>query len=45
MAFLSEAAVEMALLEQLRGLCYSIEQEEDIVPDGHRPERDTQMVK
>lgn len=39
MAFLSEAAVELALLEQLRGLGYSIEREEDIGPDGHRPER------
>jgi type I restriction enzyme R subunit len=41
MAFLSEAAVELALLEQLRGLGYSIEQEEDIGPDGHRPERES----
>ena len=41
MAFLSEAAVELALLEQLRGLGYSIEREEDIGPDGHRPERDS----
>ena len=44
MAFLSEAAVELALLEQLRGLGYSIEQEEDIGPDGHRPERDSHDV-
>ncbi|MCX8520088.1 MAG: type I restriction endonuclease subunit R, partial [Rhodoferax sp.] len=41
MAFLSEAAVEQALLEQLRGLGYSIEQEENIGPDGHRPERES----
>ncbi|MFM7008353.1 MAG: type I restriction endonuclease subunit R [Betaproteobacteria bacterium] len=41
MAFLSEAAVELALLEQLRGLGYSIEREEDIGPDGHRPERES----
>jgi len=41
MAFLSEAAVELALLEQLRGLGYSIEQEENIGPDGHRPERES----
>ncbi|MFO0255910.1 MAG: type I restriction endonuclease subunit R [Betaproteobacteria bacterium] len=41
MAFLSEAAVELALLEQLRGLGYSIEHEEDIGPDGHRPERES----
>ena len=39
MAFLSEAAVESALLDQLRALDYSIECEEDIGPDGHRPER------
>ncbi len=41
MAFLSEAAVELALLEQLQGLGYSIEREEDIGPDGHRPERES----
>ncbi len=41
MAFLSEAAVELALLEQLRGLGYSIEREDDIGPDGHRPERES----
>ena len=41
MAFLSEAAVELALLEQLRGLGYSIKHEEDIGPDGHRPERES----
>lgn len=41
MAFLSEAAVELALLEQLVGLGYSIEREEDIGPDGHRPERES----
>ena len=41
MAFLSEAAVELALLEQLRGLGYSIEREEDIGPDGQRPERES----
>ena len=41
MAFLSEAAVEQTLLEQLRGLGYSIEQEENIGPDGHHPERDS----
>ena len=41
MAFLSEAAVELALLEQLRGLGYSVEQEENIGPDGHRPERES----
>ncbi len=41
MAFLSEAAVELALLEQLQGLGYSIEREENIGPDGHRPERES----
>lgn len=41
MAFLSEAAVEQALLDQLRTLAYSIEREEDIGPDGHRPERES----
>ncbi|EIN8658251.1 TPA: type I restriction endonuclease subunit R [Citrobacter freundii] len=41
MAFLSEAAVERALLDQLHSLCYSIEREENIGPDGHRPERDS----
>lgn len=39
MAFLSEAAVEQALLDQLHTLGYRIEREEDIGPDGHRPER------
>lgn len=41
MAFLPEAAVEQALLDQLRTLDYSIEREEDIGPDGHRPERES----
>ena len=41
MAFLSEAAVEQALLDQLRALDYSIEREEDIGPDGYRPERES----
>lgn len=41
MAFLSEAAVELALLEQLRGLGYSIEHEERIGPDGNLPERES----
>ena len=41
MAFLSEAAVEQALMEQLGGLGYSIEREEDIGPDGQRPERES----
>ncbi|AHB77235.1 type I restriction endonuclease subunit R [Pandoraea pnomenusa] len=41
MAFLSEAAVEQALLDQLRALNFSVEREEDIGPDGHRPERES----
>lgn len=41
MAFLSEAAVEQALLDQLNALGYTIEREEDIGPDGHRPERES----
>ena len=41
MAFLSEAEIESALLDQLRVLGYSIEREEDIGPDGHRPERES----
>ena len=41
MAFLSEAEIENALLDQLRTLGYRIEREEDIGPDGHRPERES----
>ena len=41
MAFLSEAAVEHALLDQLRALDYGIEREEDIGPDGRRSERES----
>jgi len=41
MAFLSESAVEQALLNQLLDLNYSIEREEDIGPDGPRPERES----
>lgn len=41
MAFLSEAAVELALLEQLRGLGYQIQREENIGPDGGNPERES----
>jgi type I restriction enzyme R subunit len=41
MAFLSEAALEEALLEQLRGLGYQVEHEEDIAPDSKRPERES----
>ena len=41
MAFLPEAQIESALLDQLRALGYRIEREEDIGPDGHRPERES----
>lgn len=41
MAFLPEAAVEQALLDQLRALDYRIEREENIGPDGHFPERES----
>lgn len=41
MAFLSEADVEHALLDQLRTLGYCIEREDEIGPDGRRPERES----
>ena len=41
MAFLSEATVEQALLDQMRALEYSIELEDEIGPDGYRPERES----
>lgn len=41
MVFLSEAAVEQALLDQLRALGYRIEREEDIGPDGRQAERES----
>ncbi len=41
MAFLSEAALEEALLGQLRGLGYRVEYGEEIGPDSHRPERES----
>ena len=41
MAFLSEAAVEDALLDQLQGLGYAIAHEDRIGPDGAEPERDS----
>ena len=44
MAFLSEAAVEQALLEQLRGLGYAVASDEVIGPDGSTPERDSHDV-
>jgi hypothetical protein len=39
--FLSEAALGRALLDQLSALGYSIEREDAIGPDGHRPERES----
>lgn len=39
--FLSEAALGRALLDQLSALGYSIEREDDIGSDGHRPERES----
>lgn len=41
MAFLSEAEVEQTLLAQFQALGYCIEGEEDIGPDGRRPERES----
>ncbi|WP_216641016.1 MULTISPECIES: hypothetical protein [Aeromonas] len=41
MAFLSKASVELALLEQLGELEYSIAREEAIGPDGYRSERES----
>lgn len=38
--FLSEAALGRALLDQLSALGYSIEREDDIGSDDHRPERE-----
>ncbi|PWF22060.1 type I restriction endonuclease subunit R [Corticimicrobacter populi] len=44
MAFLSEAAVEQALLEQLRRLGYTITSDNTIGPDGSAPERESHDV-
>lgn len=41
LAFLSEAEIESAFLDHLRVLGYSIEREDDIGSDGHRPERES----
>jgi type I restriction enzyme, R subunit len=41
MAYLSEAEIEQALLDQFRSLGYGVEREEEIGPDGHRPERES----
>jgi len=40
MAFLSEAELEAALLEQLAGLGYACVSDEVIGPDGKAPERE-----
>lgn len=39
MAFISEAQLETALLEQLTGLGYACVCDEDVGPDGRHPER------
>jgi type I restriction enzyme R subunit len=44
MAFLSEAEVEQALLEQLRGLGYAVASDDAIGPDGSASERDSHDV-
>jgi type I restriction enzyme R subunit len=44
MAFLSEAEVETALIEQLAGLGYTPAHDEVIGPDGSTPERDSHDV-
>ncbi|MCC5091245.1 type I restriction endonuclease subunit R [Xanthomonas campestris] len=44
MAFLSEAAVEQALLEQLRRLGYSVVSDNTTGPDGSAPERESHDV-
>lgn len=41
MVFLSEAAIELALLEQLRGLGYATTSDDIIGPDGKQPERES----
>jgi len=41
MAFLSEAAIEQALLDQLRALGYTVASEDTIGPDSSAPERDS----
>lgn len=41
MPFLSEAAVELALLEQLQELGYTSTSDEAIGPDGKHPERES----
>ena len=41
MAFLSEADIESALLSYFADLGYAVEREENIGPDGKRPERES----
>jgi type I restriction enzyme R subunit len=41
MAYISESDLESALMEQLHTLGYAIEREEEIGPDGRRPERES----
>ena len=41
MAYLSESALEQALLDQLHGLGYSIASDREIGPDGKSPERES----
>ncbi|PTD96926.1 type I restriction endonuclease subunit R [Pseudothauera lacus] len=41
MAFLSEAEVEQALLEQLLGLGYAVVSDDVVGPDGRQPERES----
>ncbi|GAB3390701.1 type I restriction endonuclease subunit R [Lysobacter fragariae] len=44
MAFLSEAAIEAGLLEQLKSLGYAVATDDIIGPDGSAPERDSHDV-
>jgi type I restriction enzyme R subunit len=39
MAFISEAEIEIAMIEQLESLSYQVKSEEEIGPDGTNPER------
>jgi type I restriction enzyme R subunit len=39
MAFISEAEIELAMIEQLASLGYQVKSEEEIGPDGTHPER------
>ena len=39
MAFISEAEIELAMIEQLASLRYEVKSEEEIGPDGTNPER------